>query len=232
VVAARGKDRIGDSKKITLNPGEPVCILSRVPLTRFNLYAFVDAIAGRNVETSNRLSAGTACISRGFSSMPGGTLNELLAIPAGASPDTVAALYRQVGLENESGRMDGDALLTDADWKTFSRQTRACILMQQAKDEAACLVLADAAVLAKCSAAYLEQWYGTISSKITGIVADDLQMIGGCNCASVVLLASDRSVSVAAASWCLDNAAVIDAWFDRHSVQIEAELDDDVFDEE
>ncbi len=231
-VVARGKDKIGDRKKITINPGEPVCILSQVPLTRFNLYAFVDAIAGRNVESNNKLSAGAACITRGYSSMPGGTLNELLAIPAGASADTVAALYKLVGLESESGLIDGDALLTEAVWETFSRQTRASILMQQAKDEAACLVLTDAAVVAKCSAACLQQWYEAIRSKMTVIVADDIQTFGGFNCASVVLMGSDRSVCVATASWCLDNVATVEAWFNRHSVQIEAALDEDPFEDE
>jgi ABC-type multidrug transport system fused ATPase/permease subunit len=232
VVVARGKDKIGDRKRIKVNPGEPVCIISSVPLTRFNLYAFVDVIAGRNIEENNLLCAGTACISRGLSAMPGGSMNELMAIPGDASPDAVAARYSLIGLEYRPGMTDGDRLLSDAAWETFSRQTRACILLEQAKDANARLVLADAALLAKCGAAYLQQWTEAVSGKWIGIVSDDVHLAREVDCAFVLLMASDRSVSVATARWCLDNVAIIEAWFDRHSVQDDATLDEEIFEDE
>jgi hypothetical protein len=232
VVVARGKDKIGDRKRIKVNPGDPVCILSRVPLTRFNLYAFVDAIAGRDIESNNMLSAGTACISRGFSAMPGGSMNEMMAIPGDASPESIAARYNLLGLEYKPGMTDGDTLLTAAVWEKLPRHTRACILLEQAKEATTRLVLADAAVLSRSGAAYLQQWNEAVSGKLIGIVSDDVRMPGEFNCEFVLLMASDRSVSVAAARWCLDNVAIVEAWFDRHSTRIEAALDEELFEDE
>lgn len=232
VIAARGKDKIGDSKRIKVNPGDPLCIISRVPLTRFNLYAFIDVIAGRDIQANNLLCAETACISRGFSAIPGGSVNELVAIPDGASAEFIAARYNQIGLAYKPGVTDGDALLSAAAWKTLPRQTRARLLLEQACDPAVRLVLADAAVVAECGAVYLQQWYETVSGKLIGIVSDDVYMPEELNCESVLLMASDRSVSVAAAHWCLDNAGIVEAWFDRHSVQVEADPDEDMLEDE
>jgi len=232
VVAARGKDKIGDRKRIKVNPGYPVFIISRVPLTRFTLYAFVDAIAGRDIEANNSLCAGTACISRGFSALPGGSLNELMAIPGGSSPEYIAARYNLIGLEYKPGTTDGDTLLSAAVWEKLPRQTRACILLEQAKDANARLVLVDAALLTKCGVAYLQQWNEAVSGKLICIVSDDVHLSREFNYECVLLMASDRSVSVASARWCQDNVSIIDAWFDRHSVRIDATLDEDMFDGE
>ena len=157
---------------------------------------------------------------------------ELLAIPENESPESVAARYHHVGLEYQPGITDVDMLLTDAVWEKFSRQTQARILLEQARDAAHRLVLIDAAVLAACGAAYLQQWYETVSGKLVGIVSADVQLPEKFNCDHVLLMASDRSVSVAAAQWCLDNAGTVGSWFDRHSVQKETSFDDDVFDDE
>ena len=45
-------------------------------------------------------------------------------------------------------------------------------------------------------------------------------------------MASDRSVSIAAVRWCRDNVGIVEAWFDRHSVQVEVDLDEDMLDDE
>ena len=232
VVSVRGKDRIGDRKKVKLNPGDPFCILTKVPLTRFNLYAFVDAIAGRDVESSNRLCAGTACITRGVGAMPGGSIDELMAIPETASAEFRTDSYKLIGLKYEAGMTDMSALLSDAGWRELPDQTRACLLLEQAKEDTARLVLADAAVLAKCGDAYMGKWRAALGGKFTGIVSDDTRVLSEFDCKFAVLMASDRSVSVATAPWCLDNPALIDAWFDRCSVQVEADYDEEAFDDE
>ena len=62
------------------------------------------------------------------------------------------------------------------------------------------------------------------------IVSGNLRDLQQYDAKCVVLVAQDRSVSVANTDWCQDNLATINAWFDGHLAEPEAdEADDGLF---
>ena len=231
-VFSRGTDKIGDRKKLRVNPGEPVIVLTDVPLTRYNLYAFVDAIAGKEIAVNDLSGERSMCVSRGFSSLPGGTLNELMGISRTDKQAHIADRYDSVGLGNGSGEIDGDALISQPVWEAFSRQQRARLLLEQANNDKVQLVLTDAAVLIRSGLEYQQQWLSAMKDRIIAIVSDDVRMLNEFSCSDVVIMASDRSVSIADARWCLDNVDAINSWFERHLVQTETGNDEEFFEDE
>ena len=231
VITARGKDCIGDRKKARLQPGKPMLLLSPVTLSRFNLYAFIDALAGGTQKDNNALSVASVCIARGFDALPGGSLNELLAIPAAATQETVSHCLHAVGLPADISR---DQLLTVEAWQEFPLKTRARILLQQARQVAAPLLLVDSAVLDASGADHALSWLQAMAGNRVVIVSDRLQDLQQYDGKAVVLMAQDRSVSVANIPWCEDNRAAINAWFERHLAEVEEEEadDDDLLEDE
>lgn len=229
-IVARGKDTIGDRKRVKLHAGEPLLVLSPVPLSRFNLYAFIDVIAGRKSNKNNILNISSGCIPRGFDALPGGSLNELLAIPDTATEETASDCLRAVGLPAASNR---DRLLTLDEWQQFSLKTRASILLQQARHSPAPLLLVDCAVLAASGPEQAAGWLQSMAGNKVVIVSgclQDLQQYAG---KVVVFMAQDRSVSVANTVWCEEHMAAINAWFDGHLAEPEEdESDDELFEDE
>jgi hypothetical protein len=227
-LVVRGKHSIGDRKQVKLQPGKPLLILSPVPLTRFNLYAYIDALAGKSRKENNALSIATMCVSRGFVSQPGGSLNELLAIPATATGAAVNGCLQAVGLPADSRR---DQLLTVEAWQQFALRTRSRILLQQAQLSAAPLVLVDSAVLDASGAEYAASWLQAVAdSKVVGIVSSSQENLQQYQGKVEVLVAQDRSVTVASTDWCRNNMAAINAWFGGHLAEIEEdEADDELF---
>lgn len=229
-VVARGGDSTGDRKKVKMQSGRSLLILSPVPLSRFNQYAFIDALAGRNVKESNALSLAVVSVSRGLDSQPGGSLNELLAISDVASAEAVDDNLRSVGLPTDISRGD---LLTPEEWQQLPLQTRARVLLQQTRASAAPLVLVDGAVLDASGADYAADWLATMSESRVGIVSDRLEDLQHFDGKVVVLMAQDRSVSVATVAWCRENPVAISAWFNGHLAVVEEEdADDDLFEDE
>jgi len=229
-VVARGKDRIGDRKRVTLQPGEPLLVLSPVPLSRFNLYAFIDALAGGNIKENNILSVASACVSRGFDAQPGGSLNELLAIPANATQPAASEILCAAGLPADSSR---DRLLTLDEWQQYPLTTRASILLQQARQSAAPLLLVDSAVLVASGAGETAGGLQSMAGRRVVVVTDnhdDLQQYGD---RFVVFVARDRCVSIASTRWCQDNLAAVNAWFERHVVETEGdEADEELYEDD
>lgn len=172
------------------------------------------------------------CVSRGFSSLPGGTLNELMGISRTDKQAHIADRYDSVGLGNGSGEIDGDALISQPVWEAFSRQQRARLLLEQANNDKVQLVLTDAAVLIRSGLEYQQQWLSAMKDRIIAIVSDDVRMLNEFSCSDVVIMASDRSVSIADARWCLDNVDAINSWFERHLVQTETGNDEEFFEDE
>lgn len=229
-IVARGKDTVGDRKRVKLQAGEPLLVLSPVPLSRFNLYAFIDAILGRKANKNNVLNVYSECIPRGLDAQPGGSLNELLAIPDSATEATASDYLRAVGLPAASNR---DRLLTLDAWQQFSLKTRASILLQQARHTVAPLLLVDSAVLAASGPQQAAGWLQSMAGNKVVIVSGSLQDLQQYAGKVVVFMAQDRSVSVANTVWCEENMAAINAWFDGHLAESEEdEADDELFEDE
>lgn len=228
-IVARGKECIGDRKQVKMRPGKPLLIFSPVPLSRFNLYAFIDALNGGSLKKNNILSAATVCISNGVDSVPGGSLNELLAIPATADRQTVHNSLQFVGLAADIERQ---SFMTRKEWRRLPRKTRANILLQNARENAAPVILVDNAVLISSGFDYASSWMAAQTDSLVGVVSrnrQDLQQYDG---KFVVFIAQDRSVSIASTGWCKDNLAVISSWFGDHAANIRADESDDVLFEE
>lgn len=229
-IVARGKDSVGDRQKVKMQSGKPLLILSPVPLSRFNLYAFTDGLVGRSVKDSNALSVATACVGLGFDSPPGGSLTELLSTPDAATQETINDKLRAFGLPADINR---DQRLTLEAWQQFPVETRACLLLQQARQSVAPLVLVDAAVLDASGVNFAAGWLEAMAGSKVGIVTGNLQDLRHYDGNAVVLLAQDRSVSIANTDWCQENSAAINAWFEEHLAEVEEdEAGDDLLEDE
>lgn len=218
VVKASFDDRIGDKRKKVIEPGEPVMLFSNVPLSRLNLYAFIDVLAGGNIQTRNRLAAATRCVSRGMSSPPGGTLQELLNISSAASDEQFVQKVREFGLDSLADPARRYSLVPEDLWRAFPRNVRACVLMEQSIRDSVPVILIDSAVVDACGKHCRERWLKAQNDAMVVVVAARFRQLKRRASDVVVLMAPDRSVSIASESWCQEHESEINAWLNRHSV--------------
>jgi len=227
-IVARGKDSIGDRKQFRMKRGEPLLVISSVPLSRYNLYAFTDMIAGKPRSRSDTLAAATECVSNGLKSRPGGSLDELLQLPAEAGRKLSGEYLQLLGLPVD---IESNALLVREDWQQLPGQTRARILLQGVRRQGPALVLVDHAVLHASGPDYASGWLTGLADLRVGVVSRDSEALQDYSGRFVALLARDGTVSLATTDWCRDNSATIKAWLANHAGEIDGD-DDDLVDDE
>lgn len=218
VVKASVEDRIGDKRKIVIEPGEAVMLFSNVPLSRFNLYAFIDVLAGGNIQSRNRLAAAALCVSRGMGSPPGGTLEELLNISSTVSDEQFVQKLRSLGLDSLADPVRRNSLIPEDLWRSFPRSVRACLLMEQSISNPAPVILIDCAVVDASGKRCRERWLDAQNNAMTILVATRFQQLKRRASDIVVLMAPDRSVSIARKTWCQEHESDINDWLGRHSL--------------
>jgi hypothetical protein len=229
VVTSRGEDCTGDRKQARLQAGKPLMIISPVPLSRFNLYAFADALAGGSRKPANVLCDSMSCVSSGLHARPGGSLNELLSIPADAGNEVAGEILQQAGLPADVER---DVTLSRRAWRDLPGRARALVLLRGDRSEIADMILVDNELLLTAGPGEAARWLDEHAERKLGIVSRNLQDLDGYEGKFVVLMAQDRSVSLASKAWCESNHAAIEAWFARHAVKAgEDDEDGDLFEE-
>jgi hypothetical protein len=229
VVTSRGEDCTGDRKQARLQAGRPLMIISPVPLSRFNLYAFADTLAGGSRKPANVLCDSMSCVSSGLHARPGGSLNELLSIPADAGNAVAGEILQQAGLPADVER---DVTLSRRAWRDLPGRARALVLLRGDWSEIADVILVDNELLLTAGPGEAARWLDEHAERKLGIVSRNLQDLDGYEGKFVVLMAQDRSVSLASKVWCESNHAAIEAWFARHAVEAgEDDEDGDLFEE-
>lgn len=226
----RGDDAIGDLASAQLRRGRPAAVVTPIPVTRFNLYAFVDGLAGRRSRQNRALRASTACCPDALNSTPGGSIAELLDLAADADGDGALARLRQADPGARLPVNDVHAPLDRRGWRRIPEGVRAQILLAQAAAAPADLLVIDSAVLHAAAAPVRAAWQEQVRERFLAVRYGDPQGATAFGERLVVALAEDRWTSLMSPSWAGRNADAVRSWLSAHSVETahEAEADDDM----
>lgn len=228
-IAARGKGAIGDQKSAQIRRGRPIAVVTPVPATRFNAYAFVDGLAGRRSRQNRALRGATICCPDALDRMPGGSIAELLGLTGDADGDSALARLKEA---NPGARLpvnDVHAPLDHRAWRRIPKGVRAQLLLAQAAGRPADLVIVDDAVLRAAPESAREAWWSAMQDRFIAIRYGDPEAAAAFGERVVVALAEDRQTSLMSPQWAGTNAATVRDWLASHAV--EASDDDDTDDD-
>lgn len=229
-IQPRGPDPVGDLSAADLQPGRPVAVVSLVPVSRFNLYAFVDALAGRRARHNRSLRANAGCCPNALNTRPGGSLAELLGMPSDAAADAVWTRFRQVAPEAELPAADVHAPLDRADWQRVAKPVRAQILLDHAARNAGGVLVVAQEVLRNAPAQAREAWWPRVADRFLAVRYGRSDKAGAFGERTVLALGEDRAVSLMSPDWARANAEAVEAWLGAHAVEAPDEADDELDD--
>lgn len=211
-LAGRGKSPVGDRKSANMKRGEPVATVSRVPVSRFNAYAFVDALIGKRSPRNSDLRASCFWVPNALESSPGGSLEELLGRGDGAKACEVRDVLERLGFGNwdPSGFLEGP--LDQSRWMLIPVQLRAHMLLSTARLNQADLILLEEEVLARAKSDFLSDWWQAMSGRFLVIRYEKPGSVGAFGEKVAMGLASDRSVSLMSINWCRAHSTEVNAW--------------------
>jgi hypothetical protein len=228
-LSQRGRDTIGDRKRGRLTRGGVIGVLSPVPITRYNIYAFVDGLVGRRSARNRNLRGSCLCVPNALDAAPGGSLRELLGVPEGAGNEMAAGALRDLGFPDTNLPGSGEGPLDCDAWTALPRRLRAHILLEDAAQAGADLVLVEDTVLAASDAEYRRRWRERLPNSFVLIRYDHAAEVGRHGEKLVMALATDRAVSLLTVGWCRENGDRIQAWLGKHQTEC---ADEDAEDEQ
>lgn len=211
-VVPRGRARIGNRKSARIKRGEPVAMISPVPVSRLNAYAFVDALIGKRSQQNAALRASCFWVPNALDSSPGGGLAELLGRPDANKRWELAASLDELkfGDWDPSEFMGGP--LDEHQWSRIPRRLRAHILLTRSRFTEADLILLEAEVLREADEELVARFWTEMGGRFLVIRYPNPVSAGSFGDRIAVAMATDRSLSIMTVDWCQQNAGDIRSW--------------------
>lgn len=221
-LSQRRADGIGDRRSVKLPRGVPAVALSSVPISRYNTYYYVDCLVSRRSPMNARLRASSQCVPCAFEGIPGGSIRELLQIESGAPQQELEGHLRAIDTGGELRDYDVDAPLGLDEWQTLSRRLRSHLLLSEAANSTADLLLVESAVLDACSTAFRRAWWKRVTDRFVVIRETDPEHVERHQARIVLVLGQDRAVALCTPRWCREDNENIRAWIAQHDSRASA----------
>ena len=230
---ADGEVSPGDLKVAKIRRGEVLSVLSPVPLSRFNTYAYADALGSHRSVNKKMLWGAMVCIPDALDSCPGASLRELLNISHSMSKDQVLQKAKKFQNGIVLSHLDVDALLEADTWGQLPIAFRCHLLLDQGARENGDVIIVENSVLASAEEWYRDEWLGKMATRFLIVRHDDSVSIGGWGEGKVLAMRTDRSTALMSVDWMRNKINELNVWFDavRSSEKSDAFLDDDDDDE-
>lgn len=205
----RGSVRVGDRKSAGIKRGEPVAMISPVPVSRFNAYAYIDALVGKRSKHNGALRASCFWVPDALDSPPGGSLMELLGRPDASEPWELQESLEGLGFGgwDPSAVMGGP--LDEDQWTQVPRRLRAHILLARSALSRADLVLLEEKVLREADEDFVSEFWNDMSGRFLVVRYPNPRLAGYFGEHLAMAMATDRSLSLMTVAWCHENAADI-----------------------
>ncbi len=221
----------GDLKSIHFKRGRVIGALSPVPFTRYNTFAWADALTSEDVHREHTWGA-MACVPDALFSCPGGSLRELL----GMDPDLPAQQVRQAAARLEGGtdlsQADVDAVLDADTWKTLPGIFRCHVLLDMGVRAEADIVMVEHRVLKGAGKKYLENWWTRAAHRFVMVRHTNTDHIGSWGEQTLMAMRTDRETALMSADWAKNNAQALNAWFAQAKTSDTGEDDFDPADDD
>jgi ABC-type multidrug transport system fused ATPase/permease subunit len=226
---ANGEVSPGDLKVAKIRRGEVLSVLSPVPLSRFNTYAYADALGSHRSVNKKTLWGAMVCIPDALDSCPGASLRELLNISHSMSKDKVRQKAKKFQNEIVLSDLDVDALLEAETWSQLPIAFRCHLLLDQGARENGDVILVENSVLASAEEWYRDEWLGKMAARFLIVHHNEPVSVGSWGEGKVLAMRTDRSIALMTVDWASQNIDDLTQWFDsaRISENGDGSLDDD-----
>lgn len=218
-IVPRGSVRVGNRKAARIKRGEPVAMISPVPVSRFNAYAYVDALVGKRSQSNAALRASCFWVPNALDSPPGGSLGELLGRPDASERWEVQESLEGLGF----GGWDPSAVMggpLDQDqWARVPRRLRAHILLARSSFTSADLVLLEEEVLREADEDFVSRFWIDMNDRFLVVRYPNAGLAGYFGERLAMAMAADRSLSLMTVAWCQENAADVNSALRRRKRQ-------------
>lgn len=227
----RGKRSLGDVNTAHIKRGTPIAVVSPVPVTRFNAYAFVDALVGRRSPHNAMVRGSTFYVPDALDGLPGGSLSELLGLQGLDKKDRVRHEFTYLEYPEWDPSESLEQCFDSERWRSLPEALRAHILLAAAARTSADLLLVESSILDRADDSFLDKWWKEVR-EVFVVVRYPLASVAARYGESLVMaMSSDRSVCLMSVKWCRENAEKLYAWFDTYKGQTDGGLEEDETDD-
>jgi len=225
-------DSPGDLKRIELQRGDILGVLSPVPFTRYNSYAWADALSAFKNTDRKKLWGAMICIPDARNKHPGGSLRELLILDPGLAAEEVQkALAGLVsGADFDPADIDVDAPLDEQAWKTLPGSLRCHLLLEQGVRSGKDILLIERQILARAEAEYLKKWWtaAEAAGRFVLVRHNKPATLGSFGEKAVLAMRTDRARAIMSPEWAKLNFDALSAWFAAARVTEAEEEEEDL----
>jgi len=221
----------GDLKLIKLLRGKVLSILSPVPITRHNIYAYVDALGSHRSINKKKLWGTIVCIPNAYHYCPGASLRELLELSSSIEIGKVHKAASYYDSEIDFSQINVDSLLDETTWRQLPVGFRCHLLLEQGVKNDGDVILVEHSILEKAEEWYRKYWWEKVSNRYVIVRHNTPDSLGHWDENSVMVMRPDRVTALMSVEWAKTNIELLNIWInDSKSLTTEEndhDLDDD-----
>ena len=223
----------GDLRSLRLKRGECLGVVSPVPCTRYNSYAWADALASARNVHRNELWGTMICIPDARRKRPGGSLRELLVLDPEVSAKEVLKAAAELNPESEDdmSHIDVDAPLAARTWHSLLEAMRCRLLLAFGAQAHKDILLVEHQVLNCAHPDFVTSWWRQVSDRFVIVRHKGTNTLGRWGEKAYLAMRTDRARALMSSSWIEQNRPALKEWLaqaeERESEDELSLMDDD-----
>jgi hypothetical protein len=215
LIRRKNKEKIGNINAIQLHRGQVVGVLSKIPLTRYNLFAYADVIGSdQNIQTQNLWGTMVFVPDTLFDS-PGGSLRELLDLKKDVTNELEKREIEKIFQRPDLIKIDMDKVLDEKSWKALPKTFRCHLLLDIGARTEGDILLVEHNVLLCAQGWFIKKWWESIANRFVIVRHTNPETIGEWGEKHAIAIRNDRSTVLMSTGWAKNNTNVLKSWFDK-----------------
>jgi ABC-type multidrug transport system fused ATPase/permease subunit len=229
-VKARKSNKIGNISNHDFERGNVLGCISDFPPTRYNSYAFVDAVVNRNSEDNQYLLGAVHVIPNALDKFPGGTIRELLGQTVSDSYDS--QISKLFDFDIEQLPVPIDEVFDEEKWCSLTSQARAQLLLFEGVRLTADFLIIDYPIIKTSGEPFWRLLNKYLCDKFIMVHYDSIEDAGNCKEDTIIAIGADGSVSLMDPAWCAKNKDKVKQWLISHDIKQKSGKDFEEFDDD
>ncbi len=202
----------GDLKQYNFQRDEILAALSAVHFTRYNTFAWADALAYKGGIDRQTLWGAMDCIPDATHASPGASLRELLAMPLELPESQIREKATGLDFQADLSQIDVDAVLQKELWETLPLAFRCHLLLDAGARTKGDILLLEHTLLQGAQEAFLKNWWPRVSKRFLLVRYPNISQLGHWGENKVLALRSDRITALMTVQWAKQNRRLLRTW--------------------
>lgn len=231
-IRRKNRENPGDIKSGKLRRGEVLGALSPVPFTRYNTFAWADALAANTNIDKRSLWGAMTCIPDAVNCCPGETLRELCGLPQDLSQEHVRKAGNDLYDEADLSQINVDAIIDEETWRTLPKPFRCHLLLDLGAREGGDIILVEHKVINGAQELFLKDWWAKVANRFVVVRYPKNSKLGIFEEKFVIAMRMDRITAIMSIEWATQNMTLLNDWFSASQAQNIEEDEDELADDD